>query len=41
VHKMVTYVNKKGERVIVPFGDALYEDNKEMGKRLRYTKEIL
>lgn len=38
---MVTYVNKKGERNMVPFGDAVYEDNKEMGKRLRYTKEIL
>jgi len=41
VNKMVTYVNKKRERIMVPFGDALYEDNKEMGKRLRYTKEIL
>ena len=28
---MVTYVNKEGERISVPFGDALYEKNKEIG----------
>ena len=39
--KMVTYVNKKGERQKYPIANALENDNTEMSKRLKYTKEIL
>jgi polo-like kinase 1 len=39
--KMVTYVNKKGERTNYPLATALESSNTEMAKRLRYTKEIL
>jgi polo-like kinase 1 len=39
--KMVTYVNKKGERNNYPLATALESSNTEMAKRLRYTKEIL
>lgn len=39
--KMVTYVNKKGERSNYPLATALESSNTEMAKRLRYTKEIL
>jgi polo-like kinase 1 len=39
--KMVTYVNKKGERSQYPLATALESTNAEMAKRLKYTKEIL
>ena len=39
--KMVTYVNKKGERQKYPISNALDSENSEMAKRLKYTKEIL
>jgi polo-like kinase 1 len=40
-NKMVTYVNKKGERSNYPLATALESTNTEMAKRLKYTKEIL
>eukprot|EP00825_Cyclidium_porcatum_P047949 TRINITY_DN78_c0_g1_i1.p1 TRINITY_DN78_c0_g1~~TRINITY_DN78_c0_g1_i1.p1 ORF type:complete len:704 (+),score=113.16 TRINITY_DN78_c0_g1_i1:180-2291(+) len=40
-NKMVTYVNKKGERSHYPLATALESTNTEMAKRLKYTKEIL
>jgi polo-like kinase 1 len=39
--RMVTYVNKKGERNTYPLNNALESTNQEMTKRLKYTKEIL
>lgn len=39
--KQVTYVNKKGERIISPISSAIESDNPELAKRLKYTKEIL
>jgi len=39
--KLVTYVNKKGERSQYPLSTALESNNPEMAKRLKYTKEIL
>ena len=39
--KLVTYVNKKGERLEYAIGNALDSDNTEMARRLKYTKEIL
>lgn len=39
--RLVTYVNKKGERTKYPIANALESDNSEMAKRLKYTKEIL
>ena len=39
--KMLTYVNKKGERSNYPLATALESSNIEMTKRLKYTKEIL
>ena len=39
--RLVTYVNKKGERTQYPISNALDNDNSEMAKRLKYTKEIL
>lgn len=39
--RLVTYVNKKGERTKYPISSALESDNSEMAKRLKYTKEIL
>ena len=39
--KVVTYVNKKGERQSYPLSSALESTNAEMAKRLKYTKEIL
>lgn len=39
--RMVTYVNKKGERNTYPLSNALESTNQEMTKRLKYTKEIL
>lgn len=40
-NKIVTYVNKKGDRSNYPLATALECDNPEMAKRLKYTKEIL
>ena len=39
--KVVTYVNKAGERMSYPLNSALESTNAEMSKRLKYTKEIL
>ena len=39
--KVVTYVNKKGERSNYPLSTAMESSNLEMVKRLKYTKEIL
>jgi polo-like kinase 1 len=38
---MVTYVNKKAERITMPLNSALESNNAEMTKRLKYTKDIL
>ena len=40
-NKIVTYINKKGERNQFPLATALDSANSEMTKRLKYTKEIL
>ena len=39
--RVVTYVNKKHERQTFPLNSALESTNKEMAKRLKYTKDIL
>ena len=39
--RIVTYVNKKGERSTYPLCTALENSNYEMTKRLKYTKDIL
>ena len=39
--RLVTYVNKKGERSTLPLNHALESNNAEMTKRLKYTKDIL
>ena len=39
--KVVTYVNKKGERSTYPLNSAMESSNLEMVKRLKYTKDIL
>ena len=39
--RLVTYVNKKGERSTLPLNQALESQNAEMTKRLKYTKDIL
>lgn len=39
--RMVTYVNKRGERSTYPLSTALDSSNAEMSKRLKYTKDIL
>jgi polo-like kinase 1 len=39
--KIVTYVNKKGERSTYPLNSAMESANLEMVKRLKYTKDIL
>jgi polo-like kinase 1 len=39
--KVVTYVNKKGERSTYPLSSAMESANLEMVKRLKYTKDIL
>eukprot|EP00826_Nyctotherus_ovalis_P020239 TRINITY_DN1633_c0_g6_i1.p1 TRINITY_DN1633_c0_g6~~TRINITY_DN1633_c0_g6_i1.p1 ORF type:complete len:436 (-),score=90.20 TRINITY_DN1633_c0_g6_i1:74-1381(-) len=39
--KVVTYVNKQGERMSYQLSSALESDNVEMKKRLKYTKEVL
>ncbi len=40
-NRLVTYVNKKGERMTLPLNMALESNNAEMTKRLKYTKDIL
>jgi len=39
--RVVTYVNKKGERTNYALASAMESDNAEMTKRLKYTKDIL
>ena len=39
--KLVTYINKKNEKLNYPLSTAMESDNKEMTKRLKYTKDIL
>jgi|LakMenEpi03Aug12_release.lakeMendotaPanAssembly.Ray.scaffolds.fasta_scaffold937759_1 hypothetical protein len=39
--RYVTYVNKKGERSVMPLSQALESNDAEMTKRLKYTKDIL
>ena len=39
--KVVTYVNKKGERSTYPLSNAMESSNTEMVKRLKYSKDIL
>jgi polo-like kinase 1 len=39
--KLVTYVNKKGERTTYTLSNAFESTNQEMSKRLKYTKDIL
>jgi len=39
--KLVTFVNKKGERSKCAIANALDSDNTDLTKRLKYTKEIL
>lgn len=39
--RVVTYVNKKAERLVYQLSNALESNNVEMTKRLKYTKDIL
>ena len=39
--KQVVYVNKHGEIVVHPLATAMESNNKELTKRLKYTREIL
>lgn len=39
--RLVTFVNKKGERTKCPITSALDSENQDLTKRLKYTKEIL
>ncbi|KAL4513162.1 hypothetical protein ABPG72_017847 [Tetrahymena utriculariae] len=39
--KIVSFMNKKGQRFHYPLADAMNSTNQDMTKRLRYTKEIL
>lgn len=39
--RIVTYVNKRGERQVMPLSQALDSNDAEMTKRLKYTKDIL
>lgn len=39
--RLVTYVDKKGDRQTLPLNMALESNNAEMTKRLKYTKDIL
>ncbi|CAG9314980.1 unnamed protein product [Blepharisma stoltei] len=39
--KVVTYVNKRAERVTIPLAEALESTHGEMAKRLKYTRDIL
>ena len=40
-NKMMTYINKKSERITMPLSEALESSNTEMTKRLKYTRDIL
>jgi polo-like kinase 1 len=40
-NKIVTFVDKKGNKSNYPLSTALDSNNKEMSKRLKYTKDIL
>jgi POLO box duplicated region len=39
--KIVSFMNKRGERSHYPLADAMASNNTDMTKRLRYTKDIL
>lgn len=39
--RVVTYVNKKAERLSFPLSSAMDSPNQELRKRLHYTKDIL
>ena len=39
--KILTYINKKKEKVTLPMNKALEEPDQEMAKRVRYTRDIL
>jgi polo-like kinase 1 len=39
--KIVTYVDRSGISSVYPLSTAMETQNREMAKRLRYTKEIL
>ena len=39
--KVVTYLDKQGQRNLYPLATAFEVNNQEMTKRLKYTKEIL
>ncbi len=39
--KKVSYINKKGERVIYTLTDALESGNTELIKRLNYSRQVL
>lgn len=39
--RLVTFINKKLERIVYKLSNALESDNVEMTKRLKYTKELL
>ena len=41
VKKLVIYIDAKGKRMDYPIESAISSSNKEMVKRLKYTKEIL
>ena len=41
VYRIITYVNKKAERLTYQLDSALESNNTEMTKRLKYTKDIL
>ena len=41
VSKKVSYMNKKGERVIYMLSNALDSGNSEMIKRLNYSRQVL
>lgn len=38
ISKKVSYMNKKGEKVIYPLSEALESGNAEMIKRLNYSR---
>ena len=39
--RVLTYFNKKRERTTLPINKALEENNQEMAKRIKYTRDIL
>ena len=39
--RILTYINKKKEKVTLPMNKALEEPDQEMAKRIRYTRDIL